>query len=298
MKIVVFGGAGFIGHHLVKRLREIGNEVRAVDNLFHPCKAEYGGEIGDIRDFEDILAHVKWADLVYNLAAQIHVDRSIKNPQETIDINVSGALNILEACRIHNKKLIFASSSEVYGSSQTEFMAENHPLDAKSPYGASKVAGDRLCRAYIDTYGMDIAIVRNFNTFGPYQDDTSYGGVIAIFTRQALNNKPITIFGAGNQERDYMYINDALEAYIKVQKFTGEINFGTGKTITIRDLALMIKKITNSSSEIINLPPRPGEVMRLCAGIGKAGYLGFRPNTELERDLGRYIEWYKKFNNV
>src|SRR3990167_10429668 len=170
---------------------------------------------GDIRTDDMIVGgtiydYVRESDIVFLLAAQIHVDKSIENPQETIDINVNGTLNILEACRKYGKKLVFASSSEVYGTSQSEFMSETHPLDAQSPYAASKVAGDRLCKSYIDTYGMDISILRNFNTFGEYQNDGSYGGVIAIFTRQALAGEPITIYGTGEQERDYMYIEDAL----------------------------------------------------------------------------------------
>ena len=214
MKVFITGGAGFIGSHLHKKLESDGHEVKSIDNFMHPSKAPHKSVYGDIRYYQDIEPYVKWADIVYHLAAQIHVDKSIKNPQETIDININGTLNILEACRVYNKKLVFASTSKAYGTSQCEYMTEDHPLDCQSPYGASKVAGDRLCKSYIDTYEMDITILRNFNTFGEYQNDGSYGGVIAIFTRQALNGDDITIFGDGSQERDYMYIDDAVQAYM------------------------------------------------------------------------------------
>jgi len=292
MKVFITGGAGFIGSHLAKKLESLGNEVQSIDNFSHQSKASNKSKYGDVRYYRDIEGYVKWADVVYHLAAQIHVDKSIYNPQETIDVNVMGTLNILEACRKYGKKLVFASTSEVYGSSQSELMSETHPLDAQSPYAASKAAGDRLCKSYIDTYGMDIAILRNFNTFGKYQNDGSYGGVIAIFTRQALNGEPITIYGDGEQERDYMYIDDAIEAYQFISTQTGVINFGSGQTVKVKDIARWVKEITNSKSEIVHLDPRPGEVQRLCADITKAKSLGFKPNTNFKRDLEKYVRWY------
>ena len=294
MKVFITGGAGFIGSHLHKKLESDGHEVKSIDNFMHQSKAPHKAVYGDIRYYQDIEHYVKWADIVYHLAAQIHVDKSIKNPQETIDININGTLNILEACRVYNKKLVFASTSEAYGTSQCENMTEEHPLDCQSPYGASKVAGDRLCKSYIDTYGMDITILRNFNTFGEYQNDGSYGGVIAIFTRQALNGDDITIFGDGSQERDYMYIDDAVQAYQIASQTSGVMNAGSGKTVTVKEIANIIKNITNSNSKIVHKEPRAGEVMRLCAGIDKAKSLGFTSSTDFERDLTKYIKWYER----
>jgi len=300
MKIFIPGAAGFIGSHLWDFLESKGHEVEGIDNFQHASKHPKNSraKYGDIRYYADIEPFVKWADITILTAAQIHVDKSITNPQETVDINVSGTLNILEAVRKYDKRLIFASSSEVYGSSQSETMDELHPLDGQSPYAASKTAGDRLCKAYFDTYGTKVTILRNFNTFGEYQNDTSYGGVIAIFTRKALAGEDIVVFGTGKQSRDYMYIEDALLGYelcMNTQELIGEsVNVGTGETITINELADIIKKITKSKSKIVHVAKRPGEVMRLCADITKARDYGFEPQTDCEKDIKKYVGWYRK----
>ena len=301
MRVLITGAAGFIGSHLYQKLKSENNEVIGIDNFSHASKNPINNEI--LR--ADILNHKKTidkfiseSDIVYHLAAQIHVDKSIKHPKQTIETNVLGTSNILESCRKHGKKLVFASSSEVYGTSQTEQMGENHPLDAQSPYGASKIAGDRLCKSYIDTYGMDIAILRSFNTFGPYQDSgsegRSYGAVIGIFTLQALTGEPITIFGDGEQRRDYMYIQDALRGYELASNYRGVINIGSGCDISINYLAEKIIALTGSKSEIKHINPRPGEVMRLCADITKARSLGFNGETDFDKHLAEYIAWHKE----
>ncbi|KKK76617.1 hypothetical protein LCGC14_2861810, partial [marine sediment metagenome] len=197
-------------------------------------------------------------------------------------------------CRKYNKKLVFASSSEVYGTSRSKFMKETHQLDPQSPYAASKVAADRLCHSYIKTYGMNICILRNFNTFGEYQADDSYGGVIARFTRKALLGEPLEVFGSGEQERDYMFIDDCVRGYMIASKYSGVLNVGTGECVTINEVAEQIKRITKSKSPIVHVNERPGEVMRLCADISLANSLGFKPQTKFERDLRKYINWYKK----
>ncbi|MCK4522401.1 MAG: NAD-dependent epimerase/dehydratase family protein [Nanoarchaeota archaeon] len=289
--ILITGNKGFIGSHLMKQL---GNEVMGIDNNFHPSKNKVESIIGDIRNKELVDELVQKVDVVFHLAAVIHVDYSIKYPADTLDVNIGGTLNILEACRKYNKKLIFASSSEVYGSSQAEYMNEEHLLDCQSPYAATKVAGDRLCKSYMDTYGMDISILRNFNTFGEWQNDGSYGGVIAIFTRQALAGKPITVFGDGSQERDYMHINDAIRGYVLAASMKGVLNIGTGKTVSVLEIAKMIKEITESKSEIVFLGERAGEVQRLCADISKAKKLGFEPRTDFKKNLIDYVNWYKR----
>lgn len=315
MKCLITGSAGFLGSHLYQKLKSEGHEVIGIDNFSHASKNPINREVvkmfgedingqiipycdADVRYSEWMDREIPQVDIVYHLAAQIHVDKSIENPQETVDTNINGTLNILEACRKYRKRLIFASSSEVYGTAQTIPMAETHPLDAQSPYAASKVAGDRLCKAYIDTYGMEICILRNFNTFGPYQSDggegSSYGAVIGIFTRAALRNEPIRIFGDGTQRRDYMYITDALKGYEIASKYTGVLNIGSGVSYSINEIAQKIKDITQSSSEIIHVEPRPGEVQCLCADITRARSLGFEPTTNFYKNLEQYIDWYKE----
>lgn len=296
MKILITGAAGFIGGHLYNELKDK-HEVVGIDNFFHASYNPIVSEVkyADIRYYQDIEPFVEWADVVFHLAAQIHVDRSIKSPQETIDINVTGTMNILEAVRKFNKKMVFASSSEVYGTAQTDAISETHQLDSQSPYAASKVAGDRLCKSYYDTYKTNVAILRNFNTFGPYQADRSYGGAIAIFTRKALLGESITVYGDGRQERDYMSVRDAIRGYmfcLEQELWGRPINVGTGETITIRELAETIRDIAGSNSKIEHVEPRPGEVMKLKADMSLANSYGFKTITDFETNLRDYIYWY------
>ncbi len=290
-----------MGSHLSHYFSKLGHQVSGIDNYFHSCEQTVQGhcQYGDIRNSSDMEQGILWSDIVIHLAAQIHVDYSIAHPAETIDINVIGTLNVLELCKKYKKKVIVASTSEAYGSSQVEFMSEDHPLDCQSPYGASKVAADRLAKSYIDTYGMDIVIIRNFNAFGPYQNDGSYGSVIARFTKAALENKDLFIYGTGKQERDYMYIDDICQAYnFAINLPSGVYNFGTGKCFTIESISkLIVDYITPTQSKVVHLEPRAGEVQRLCCDISKVSELGFVPNTDFKRDLYKYIDWYKENMN-
>lgn len=295
-RILITGSAGFIGSHLYKFLKEQGYKVVGIDNYSHPCTNDVVAADVDVRDYHALKPYIEQCDICFHLAAQINVDKSISNAEETIETNVLGTQNVLELAKRFKAKVIFASTSEVYGSSQEYLMDESHPLDAQSPYGASKIAGDRLCLAYHKTYGMDIVVIRNFNTFGEYQNDDSYGGVIAKFTTAALAEKPLIIFGDGTQERDYMHISDAIQAYsLSVMLPSGTvINFGSGKTISVNEIAETIIDITGSKSNIVHIGPRQGEVQRLCADIALARVFGFEPTTDIKRDLKGYIEWVKK----
>jgi len=300
MRVFLTGSRGFMGSHLAEYLTKQGNEVFGIDNLFHSCEKPIDPAIwtkGDIRNVIDLEKYIEWADVVVHLAAQIHVDYSIQHPQETLDINVKGTLNVLELCRKYRKRVLIASTSEAYGSSQSEFMDENHPLDCQSPYGASKVAADRLAKAYIDTYGMDIVIIRNFNAFGPFQNDGSYGSVIAKFTRKAMRGECLDIYGDGSQERDYMYIDDIVSAYdFAIHKLPrGVYNFGTGKTVKIKEVAQkVIQHVINEDAEIVYGPARAGEVQRLCCDTTKVKSFGWTSKTNFDYDLERYVKWYKE----
>ena len=290
---LVTGGAGFIGSHLCRKLENLGHKVVSLDNMLHPCQNPFGSKFADVRYSQDIAQYFRGCDACFHLAAQISVDRSIHSPQETIDININGTLNMLELCRKHDVKLVFASTSEVYGTSQSAKMNEDHPLDAQSPYGASKVAADRLCKSYIDTYGMRIVILRNFNTFGPYQNDDSYGGVIARFTKATIAGEDLNIFGSGEQERDYMWVDDAVNAYIKVMSQKGVYNAGSGTTINVNRIANIIKSSLKSKSKIVHVAGRPGEVQRLCCDARKIKALGWKPKISIEEGIRKYVEFYK-----
>lgn len=314
MKILITGGAGFIGSHLCERYTGEGHTVLCLDNFLNGNLANIRHLLNhknfkllnsDVRDFDALEKIIQGVDTVFHLAAQIHVDRSLIEPQLTYEINVLGTQNVLEVSRRHDvEKVICVSSSEVYGSAQTVPMNENHPLNAPHPYGASKIAADRMCYAYIKTYQMNIIIVRPFNTFGPKQKDTGYGGVISIFVKRALSGLPPIIYGGGNQTRDYTFVADLVDAFDLILKHPDPmpepINIGSGREIKIIDLANMIIDLTGQSGKIkpVFVEPRPGEVDRLLADSSKAKkLLGWEPKHSLKDGLSRLIDWYKYYKS-
>lgn len=312
MKILITGGAGFIGSHLCDKYTKEGHTVLCLDNFMNGDLRNIRHLLdyknfklikGDIRDFDLLDNIMRDVDVVFHLAAQIHVDRSYIEPKLTYEVNVMGTQNVLEVARIHDaKKIIHASTSEVYGSALHVPIDENHPMNAPHPYGASKIASDRMCYAYIQTYGMDISILRFFNIFGPRQRDFGYGGVISIFTRRVLSGTPPILYGDGTQTRDYTYIEDVVRAYDLVlnhnKPITEPINFGTGKEVTIIDLAYKIIDLCGKKGDIkpVHVEPRIGEVKRLIADATKTKkLLGWEPKFSLEDGLREFIQWYKNY---
>jgi UDP-glucose 4-epimerase len=312
MKILITGGAGFVGSHLCEKYTKEGHPVICLDNFMSGNLTNVRHLLdyrnfklvkGDIMDFDLLEKIMRDVDIVFHLAAQIHVDKSYIEPKLTYEVNVLGTQNVLEVARLYDaKKVIYASTSEVYGSGEFCPMGENHPLNALHPYGASKIAADRMCYAYIQTYGMNISIIRLFNIFGPRQRDVGYGGVISIFTRRILSNIPPIIYGDGMQTRDYTYIKDAIRAYDLVlnhnKPITEPINFGTGKEVSIIDLADKIIDLCGKKGEIksVQVEPRIGEVKRLIADATKAkDLLGWEPSYNLEEGLKEFIQWYKNY---
>ena len=312
MKLLITGGAGFVGSHLCDKYTKEGHTVLCLDNFLSGNLAHIRHLLdyrnfklvkGDIRD-KDLLQNVmRDVEVVFHLAAQIHVDRSYIEPGLTYDINVMGTQNVLELARFYDvRRVIYASTSEVYGSAQYVPIDEKHPLAAPHPYGASKVAADRMCYAYNITYGMDVVILRMFNIFGPHQRDVGYGGVISIFTRRVLNNTPPIIFGDGRQTRDYTYIDDAVMAYDLAfnskEKLAEPVNFGTGKEVSINDLADKIIKFSGKEDSLkpVYIDPRIGEVKRLIADASQAkSLLGWEPACDLDRGLEAFVQWYRDF---
>jgi UDP-glucose 4-epimerase len=311
MRILITGGAGFIGSYLSEKYTKEGHTVLCLDNFLSGNLLNVRHLLsyrnfklveGDIRDYNLLERIIRDVDVVFHLAAQIHVDRSYVEPRLTYDINVMGTQNVLEVARIYDvKKVIHTSTSEVYGSAQYVPIDEKHPLEAPHPYGASKIAADRMCHAYVQTYGMDISIPRFFNIFGPRQRDIGYGGVISIFTRRVLNGMPPVIYGDGLQTRDYTYIEDALKAFDLVLNHKSRlepINIGTGKEISIIDLARMIIDLCGKKKEIkpVHVEPRIGEVKKLIANAAKAKkILGWKPEYDFKAGLKTFIQWYKEY---
>ena len=312
MKILITGGAGFIGSHLCDKYIREGHTVVCLDNFMsgnlmnirHLLDCQNFKLIkGDIRDFDLLEKIMRDIEVVFHLAAQIHVDRSYIEPRLTYEVNVMGTQNILEAVRLFDtKKVIHASTSEVYGSALYVPIDEKHPLSAPHPYGASKTAADRMCYAYIQTYGMNISIVRLFNIFGPRQRDIGYGGVISIFTRRALSNMSPIIYGGGLQTRDYTYIDDAITAYDLVlnhnEPIAEPINFGSGIEVSILDLANTIIDLCGRKADMkpTHIESRIGEVQRLIADATKVkSLLKWAPKYSLDEGLKAFVQWYRDY---
>jgi UDP-glucose 4-epimerase len=309
-RILITGGAGFIGSHLAEDLIKDGYSVKIMDDfssgnvvnilsLFNSRRFKFVR--GSVTDKELVRNATADIDVIFHLAAQIHVDRSIIEPKYTFEANTLGALNILDAALENNVELVvYASSSEVYGTAKYIPMNEDHPLNPASPYAASKVAADRLCFAYYNTYKLPIVIVRCFNTYGPRQRDTGYAAVIPKFIKRVLSGIPPLIYGDGTQTRDYMYIKDAVHAYKLVLKayenVVGKaINFGTGREISILELANKILSLCGNNTGLIHVSPRPGEIQRLCADISLAKKeLDFEPKYTIEKGLEEFTKWYKE----
>jgi len=308
--ILITGGAGFIGSHLAERYVSQGHLVKVFDN-FSSGNANNIRSLfnyrnfklvrGDVRNRELVRRVAMDADVILHLAAEIHVDKSILYSERTCKVNVIGTLNVLDAALESDVELVvYASSSEVYGSAQYVPMDEGHQLNPASPYAASKVAADRLCFAYSNTYRLPVIIVRCFNTYGPRQADLGYSAVIPNFIRRVIGGLPPVVYGDGKQTRDYMYIQDALRGYDSVlrsyENLLGRaINLGTGSEISILELANLIIKELGREKHLkpVHVAPRPGEVKRLCAGIGLAKKeLDFRPDYNIERGIGELIRWY------
>ncbi|MFC2005859.1 dTDP-glucose 4,6-dehydratase [Chloroflexota bacterium] len=312
MKVLITGGAGFVGSHLCDKYTKEGLTVICLDNFMNGNLTNIRHLLdyrnfklirGDVRDYDLLERIMRDVEVVFHLAAQIHVDRSYVEPKLTYDINVMGTQNILEVARLHDvRKVIYASTSEVYGSAQYVPIDEKHPLAAPHPYGASKIAADRMCYAYGVTYGMNIATLRLFNIFGPRQRDIGYGGVISIFTRRVLSNMPPIIYGNGLQTRDYTYIEDAVLAYDSVFKhdelIVEPVNFGSGKELSVLDLANMIIEMCGKKGNIISthIEPRIGEVNRLIANAIKAQeLLGWEPKCIFRDSLKEFVNWYQNY---
>lgn len=315
--VLVTGGAGFIGSYLVEKLLSNNERVRVIDNFSYGSvnyrnvsrfigNSDFKLMVEDIRDIEKLKEAIQDVDLIYHLAAQIHVEKSYINPDETWDINATATKNLLELVRKSNtvEKVVYASSSEVFGDGITPEMNEDHPLSPKSPYGASKAAGDCLCNAYYETYGINIVIMRSFNTVGARQNFQGYGAVLPIFVDRILHDLPPVVYGKGDQTRDFMNISDAIKGYILASEsdsaFGKAINFGTGVETTILELAEKCIELSGKKGKVepAFVHSRPGEVKRLCASSKMAkDLLKFTVDFSVDDSIKQVIKHFKMFGN-
>lgn len=302
MKILITGGAGFQGSHLAEKLFELGHEVSVLNtmtpNAFENKKYLDGIQViwGSITDMEVTEKAMRGKNIVYHLGGHINVDESIIYPRETVEANIFGTMNVLEAARRTNARIIQASTCEVYGRPEHTPITEITELRPMSPYAASKAAADRLCYAYAQTYKLNLIIPRFFNIFGERQKELNFGAVIPIFVGNAMRGEPIKVFGNGLQTRDYIYMSDVLNAYclmLEHSELSGEvINFGSGVGICIRDIAEYIAKKFNTKVEYVT--SRPGEATDMIADYSKAKrLLGWEPKVNFYEGLDNYIIWWQ-----
>jgi UDP-glucose 4-epimerase len=302
MKALITGGAGFIGTNIVRQWLDMGHEAVVLDSLSSGYRQNLlpGVEFvkGDIRDFDDVEQAIEGCEVVFNLAASVGNKRSIDNPLEDSDINVLGLLQVLEAARRHEiRKVVHSSSAGIFGELKTLPISEDHPQDPDTPYGVSKLAGEKHCLAYNKLYGMENVCLRYFNVYGPHQRFDAYGNVIPIFVTRALDGEPIIIFGDGEQTRDFAHVRDVVAANIRSalgRGVRGVFNIGSATRVTINNLAEMVTAATGIDAEIIHGPLRPGDVRDSLADINKARHeFGFSPSQNLYEGIVEYIEWLK-----
>jgi UDP-glucose 4-epimerase len=310
-RILVSGGAGFIGSHIVDRLISEDFEVTVIDNLqtghLKNIKRDQSRRKlhfirGDIRDFNLVRKAVKDVDAVFHEAALVDVALSIENPVLTNEVNVTGTLNILKASSdLGVKRLIYASSAAVYGSTLRPQKREDGTLNPTSPYGVSKLAAENYVRLFSNLYDMETVSLRYFNVYGPRQSfniRSAYGGIIALCVNRLLRNTPPIIYGDGEQTRDFVYVQDVVEANmlaLNTKDAVGEtFNVGSGTSTTINQIAELLKKITNKENlHNIYSDPRPGDIRHGYADISKAKkLLGYNPQFSIKEGLTELVNWY------
>ncbi len=311
MRVLVTGGAGFIGSHLVEGLLKQGHAVAILDdfnNFYDPAikQANIASVIADapvfridLRDnnaVRDLFRREKF-EVIAHLAARAGVRPSISQPQLYYDTNVNGTLHLLEAARSTAvDRFILASSSSVYGISKTvPFPEDLHLTQTISPYAATKVAAEFLCSTYSHLYGMRVVALRFFTVYGPRQRPDL---AIHQFTRRILAGEPIDQFGDGTTRRDYTYIDDIIQGVLAALHYDGAMfdifNLGENETVQLRDLIAQIESAVGRKAIINRLPEQPGDVPLTCADISKArGLLGYAPKTKLAEGLPRFVEWFR-----
>lgn len=305
---LVTGGAGFIGSNLVYALISRGETVRVLDNFSTGKKENLSGldgrvELleGDLRDPEAVRGAVEGVDYILHQGALASVVRSIEDPSASHANNATGTLNLLMAAKDAKvKRLVYASSSSVYGDSPALPKEEGMRPEPKSPYAASKLIGEHYGRVFFQVYGLETVCLRYFNVFGPGQSpDSPYAAVIPCFLNAMLRGMPPTIFGDGLQSRDFTYVEDVVEVNLlalTAPKIAGEvINVASGKQHTLLEVVGVLNEVLGTDLHPRFAPPRPGDVRHSLASIAKAeALLGYKPRVSLEEGLQRTAEWMRK----
>ena len=305
MKALVTGGAGFIGSNIVKRVADEGWQVKVLDNLrsgYRSNLAPIPGVTlieGDVRDPRAVADATRGMDVVFHLAASVGNKRSIEHPIDDAEVNVIGTLRVLEAARNAGvRKIVVASSAGIFGELKTLPIREDHPVEPDSPYGCSKLCAEKMCLSYAKLYDIEAISLRYFNVYGPNQRYDAYGNVIPIFAFKMLRGEPVTVFGDGEQTRDFVNVRDVVQANLKAAAadgVSGAFNIGSGTRISINQLVRLIASAGGVDPVVRFGPPRKGDVRHSLADIGAArATLQYEPQVTLEEGLLQYMTWARE----
>ena len=307
MKALVTGGSGFIGSNIVKLLLENNYEVKVLDNLSSGYQINIQPYIdnksiefikADVRDGDAVSTACKGVDVVFHLAACVGRQKSLDDPILDSSTNVLGAVNVLEGMRKNNvHRIVYSSSAAIFGELVTPTIAEDHPQNADSPYGVSKLAAEKMILAYSGIYDITGVCLRYFNIYGVNQRFDLYGNVIPIFAKRIYAGEPITIYGDGTQTRDFVNVHDVARANFLASKSehgTDVYNLGSGSSITINRLAEIMQNIAGIQVGVKYAPERPADVKHCKADASKVlGALGFKAEVGLDQGLVEYMQWFK-----
>jgi UDP-glucose 4-epimerase len=300
---LVTGGAGFIGSHLVRALRARGDSVRVLDNFStgrrENLQGVHGLDIreGDLRDAAAVEDAVRSVDFIFHLAAFISVPQSMTDPETCFAVNIGGTSSLFElARRAGIRKIAIASSTAVYGDTETFPTTEETPLLPLSPYAVSKQVDELFARLYTRTFNLPIVPLRFFNVYGPRQrPDSHYAAAVPIFIRRVLDNRPITIYGDGKQTRDFIFVGDVVNALMHAvqSNAAGEpFNVCSGHETSINDLVEQLRGFAKYPPEVKYEAPRPGDIYRSFGSADKAAKaFGFQPQTSLADGLKQTLDW-------
>lgn len=304
MKTLVTGGAGFIGSNLAARLCHEGHQVVVIDSLLSGHAINLTGVDchfieGDIRDETLLARHMRGVEVVFHLAASVGNKRAIDHPLLDSEINVLGTLRVLEAARragVH--KIVASSSAGIFGELKTLPIREDHQVEPDSPYGASKLCMEKQCLAYAKLYPLDAVCLRYFNVYGRNQRFDAYGNVIPIFVFRLLRGEPLTVFGDGEQTRDFVNVDDVARANVlaaTAAHVSGAFNIGSGSRITINNLVREIARAAGTAPVVRYAPPRLGDVRDSLADISAArAAFGFEPSVSIRDGLPEYVDWARR----
>jgi UDP-glucose 4-epimerase len=303
--MLVTGGAGFIGSNLVGQLRREGHDVAVLDNLLSGYAANLVPHPdvhwieGDVRDPVAVAEAMRGADVVFHLAACVGNKRSIDDPLLDAEINAIGTLRVLEAARAARvEKVVLSSSAGVFGELKELPIREGHPAEPESPYGCSKLYAEKLALSYAKLHGLKAVCLRYFNVYGPSQRFDAYGNVIPIFVFNILRGAPVTVFGDGEQTRDFVNVRDVVRANIGAglaRGVSGPFNIASATSVSINRLLQHIEQAIGVRARVEHQPPRLGDVRDSLADITSAERaFGYKPAVGLEEGLAEYVRWARE----